>query len=160
MFKYIFRLKSTINLNSQYSQYKSFNLLNLSIRKFTTKKTTSKSKVVSSNVTKKKSFIKGLKDKVKVYGLFGIYCYIFTYIATFGIFYAMTKLKLINSQKFFIKADEWGLNEYIDVKGWQDKLGPTYSDLVVAILINEMVEVIRLPLLVAMLPRIVKRFKK
>ncbi len=129
---------------------------NILIRKFSTSNN-GKNKIAE---TKKLSKWKSLKQKIKTYGLFGIYCYIFSYIATFGIFYFLTKTKIINSEKFLTKAHDIGLEEYVDIKGIKEYLGPLYTDLVVALVINEVFEIIRLPLVVAMLPRIVKRFKK
>jgi hypothetical protein len=132
---------------------KNYSLMNVQIKNFT-----KINKINKSN--KKPTVYRLMKEKIKTYGLFGIYCYIFSYIATFGIFYALTKLRIIKSESFFKKAEEWGLNKYVDIKHIQDYIGPNYSDLIVALAINEVFELIRLPIIVAILPRIVKKYKK
>jgi hypothetical protein len=117
------REKSNLNINSTLffksknslnSNYVNFYRNNNLIRKFCTKNNRNTKNQPNQ---KKLSKWKSLKQKIKTYGLFGLYFYIFSYIATFGFFYVLTKLKIINSDKFFTKAEEWGLEKYIDING-------------------------------------------
>ncbi len=148
-------LKSNNKIISHLPKIKNFYFRSY-FKNFSTKNNLAKNNTNNKKISKWKS----LKQKIKTYGLFGLYFYIFSYIATFGFFYLLTKLKIINSDKFFFKAQEWGLEKYVDIKGIRDYIGPKYADLVVAVIINEVCEVIRLPLVVALLPKLVKKFKK
>lgn len=141
MLRRLFKSKFLLNKN-----------MNLQIRNF--------SKINKATNNKNLSVYKKMKEKIKVYGLFGIYFYICSYIAGFGMFYGLTKVGIIQSESFFKKAEEWGLDKYIDIKHIQDYIGPSYSDVIVALALNEAFEIIRLPLVVAILPKIVKKFKK
>ena len=102
------------------------------------------------------NYFKKIKSNLKEYGIFGLYFYCFSYIATGIVFYYSIKYKLINSQEIISKLP---INA-----NHKDKVieyvGKDNTDLGIAILFNEMFELIRLPAVILILPYILRKFKK
>jgi hypothetical protein len=116
---------------------------------------------VEKNINKKKKgFFRRMKQNIKKYGIFGLYTYIICYFLTMVLFYFLVKIKIINSEKMLDKLENGKLAEYIHVKKWKEIIGDQYRDLILALVLNEIFEVVRLPVLSMMIPSLYLKYKK
>jgi hypothetical protein len=102
-------------------------------------------------------------QKLKKYGKIGIIYWTLFYIATFFILYGLVLLNLISVSPaidFLIENKLTGYDDYLR-SIQQDQQGPfSYGNIFFVFLLNEILEIARLPIILATLPFIFKRFKK
>lgn len=96
---------------------------------------------------------------MKKYGKVGITTYISMYIGTGVIFYYLIKLRYIDPNKAVDNYERKGLNKYADLRATMAKCEP-YTDLGLAFGINEIFEIVRLPLFIGFMTIYFKLKKK
>ena len=105
------------------------------------------------------SFFKKAKMKIKEYGTRGLLFYCFMYIANGFMFYFLFKYKLIDSDKFINKLNEHGIDKYVHLDDIKNYVGKNNMDIICAVVLNEIFEIIRVPLVLMLIPKIFRKIK-
>lgn len=115
------------------------------------------SQETSTKPEPKKGWYKRSKEKITEFGIFGLVFYITTYISTGVIIYFMVKNKIIDKEGVLRFSDKINLERFFDMRKAIKKVGDSNVDLALAIAVNEILEVIRLPLVIMFLTRICRK---
>jgi hypothetical protein len=107
----------------------------------------------------KLSFFKKAKMKIKEYGTKGLLFYCFMYIANGFMFYFLFKYKLIDSDKFLNKLNEYGIDKYVHIDEIRNYVGKNNLDIMCAVVLNEIFDIIRVPLVLMLIPKIFRKIK-
>ena len=97
--------------------------------------------------------------KIKEYGTKGLLFYCFMYIANGFMFYFLFKYKLIDSDKFLNKLNEYGIDKYVHIDEIRNYVGKNNLDIMCAVVLNEIFDIIRLPLVLMLIPKIFRKIK-
>jgi hypothetical protein len=108
-----------------------------------------------SKIKKLFQFFKTAKAKIWEYGLTAVYIYVALYIFTGIMFYFLFKLGIFDQEAILNLIKKFGFEERLNYV--RNMLGENYTTLVIAIIVNELFEFVRLPLLIVLLPRILKK---
>ena len=96
------------------------------------------------------SKFKQLKNQIKKYGFKGLILYELTYIFMVGLFYFLFSYN-------FIKTDNEYLMKIVDVKHYEEKYGREKIKFLIAFAVNEPLEIIRIPLVIYILSKYIKK---
>jgi len=115
--------------------------------------------VNETHTQKRKGFLKRSKEKINEYGRTGLIFYILCYIGGGYLFLILVRNKYIDKEQFLILCDKYKVERYIDVRQKIKKAGDGNTDLVLAIAMNEMFELIRIPAVILILGIVFRRRK-
>ncbi len=108
---------------------------------------------------KKLSLKKRMKAKIKKYGLFGLYFYMSTYLFCGLSIYSLFKLGILDSKKIANSLVHIGIEQQ-RIDSGLEYWGQNHLDLVCTLILNEILELIRLPTVVFCLPSVYKIFRR
>lgn len=86
-----------------------------------------------------------------------ILIYTLLYFGCLFVIYVMFESKAFDIDKTVEKFNKYELDKYLDLNKYKKKLGDKYANLAVAIVLNEMVEVIRFPLFLYVVIKLIKK---
>jgi hypothetical protein len=94
---------------------------------------------------------KGGFSKIKEYGKLGLIGYTIMNLFTFSGIFLLFQYKYLDSNKTIIWFEKTGIDKYIDIKKYVNKLGPTYFNVAVAYAVNSVADIIKIPTLLFLL---------
>lgn len=103
----------------------------------------------------------GLMQKILKYGKTGMYVYGFFYIVGFVAFYFLFSTKTLNADKVEKKLEdnEWKRTVSL-IHKFKEKLGPKYTDVVYSYVCNYVLDLVRIPGVLALLSWWFRKYKK
>jgi hypothetical protein len=105
-----------------------------------------------SNINKKESHW----VKMKKYGIKGLKLYTFSYIAVYLGIYILLHKNYIDKNKITEFSDKLGLTNHINIDKWLNYYDPKYTNLVIAWVLTEFTDVVRIPFILFILKKLYK----
>jgi hypothetical protein len=118
-----------------------------------------KSKLISKKFCDKIEQPKGLFDKLKKFGKFGLIFYSSYVAIAYATFYLLLEYKYLDVNKVIDWFESRGLNKYINIRKRVSKANPKLVNLIVAYILNQVFEVVRLPTTILFLTYWMRRRK-
>jgi hypothetical protein len=140
-------------LNRLKSSFKIFKKNNKNINIATTR--SMREEVVAATAIKQEP--KGIKAKLKQYGKAGVIGYIMAYIPGFFAFYTALHYDYIKVQSIKDVCRDTPVDKLFGVTHKLDQTDPKNIKIITAFLMNEMFDIVRVPLLLLLLKKIVKK---
>ena len=132
---------------------------NFSINRFKFNKKSFSTNENNNKPEKKLNLYQSAKMKIKQYGTRGVIFYCVMYFANGLMFYFLFKYQIIKSEKFLTKFNELGLDKYINTERIINMVGKNNLDIFCAIISNELFEIVRVPLVIMLIPKIFRKMK-